>query len=106
MAGLKCEGCQLGLESLQRCLAHCYLQESIPQHDRSGEQTLMVAGERCWNLHKTCVMASGSVVKGSQVPFRGDRHAVLYTIFKLEPSPSLTTCLFMTSSCHVLDDVI
>ena len=72
MAGLKCEGCQLGLESLQRCLAHCYLRESIPQHDRSGEETLMVAGERCWNLHKACVMASGSVVKGSQVPFSGD----------------------------------
>ena len=50
MAGLKCEGCQLGLESLQRCLAYCYLRESIPQHDRSGEETLMVAGERCWNL--------------------------------------------------------
>ena len=72
MAGLKCEGCQLGLESLQRCLAHCYLRESIPQHDRSGEETLMVAGERCWNLHKACVMASGSVVKGSQVPFSGN----------------------------------
>ena len=72
MAGLKCEGCQLGLESLQRCLAHRYLRESIPQHDRSGEETLMVAGERCWSLHKVCVMASSSVVKGSQVPFSGD----------------------------------
>ena len=59
----------MGLESLQRCLAYCYLRESIPQHDRSGEETLMVAGERCWNLHKACVMASGSVVKWSQVPF-------------------------------------
>ena len=62
----------MGLESLQRCLANCYLRESIPQHDRSGEETLMVAGERCWNLHKACVMASGSVVKWSQVPFSGD----------------------------------
>ena len=32
----------------------------------------MVAGERCRNLHKACVMASGSVVKGGQVPFSGD----------------------------------
>ena len=32
----------------------------------------MVAGERCWNLQEACVMASGSVVKWSQVPFSGD----------------------------------
>ena len=33
-------------------------------------------------------------------------HVMLYTIFKLEPSPSFTTCQFMTSSWQVLYDVI
>ena len=33
-------------------------------------------------------------------------HVMLYTIFKLEPSPSFTTCQFMTSSWHIFYDVI
>ena len=32
-------------------------------------------------------------------------HVMLYTILKFEPLPCFITCQFMTTLCHVLDDV-
>ena len=36
-------GCQLVLESLQRCLAYCSLRELVPQDDGSWEEALLVS---------------------------------------------------------------
>ena len=72
MAGLKCEGGQLGLEGPPALTGSLLRAGSIPQHDRSVDEAMLVTGELCWVLHETCVMASGSVVKRCQVLFGVD----------------------------------
>ena len=51
-----------------------------------------------WSIKNIHVLINFPIIQAFE-------HEMLHTLCKLEPLPCLTTCQFMTSSCHILNDV-